>query len=240
MADLSQPDAPPKLGQHAVVLFSGGQDSTTCLYWALQRFETVEAVGFRYGQRHIVEMQQAQHIAQRAEVPYRVLEVPALEQLGQNALTDSSLAITTPSATAPDGAGLPNTFVPGRNLIFLGLAASAAYLAKTSHLVGGMCETDFSGYPDCRRGFLDSLEETLRLGLGAEVTIHTPLMWLNKAETWQLADNLGCLDVVIEDSHTCYNGDRAHRQAWGYGCGHCPACELRAAGYAEAFPDDVS
>lgn len=229
----------------ATVLLSGGQDSTTCLFWALSpqhgAFERAEAVAFDYGQRHAVELRQAARIAEIAGVPLRVLDLKGL--LGGNALTDHSAEIGAPHA---EDERLPATFVPGRNALFLTLAASSAYARGARgedgaiHLVGGMCETDYSGYPDCRRGFVDSQQATLSLALDAPVRIHTPLMALTKAETWKLAADIGShggrrvLDVVVEESHTDYHGDRTQRHPWGYGRLDDPASILRAKGWEEA------
>lgn len=221
----------------ALVLFSGGQDSTTCLAWALERFDAVETVGFDYGQRHIAELAARLPIieALRTRFPRwtgklgadHVLSLDVLSAIGGSALTDA--------VRIEMGAnGLPTTFVPGRNLLFLTAAAALAYRRGSRHLVGGMCETDFSGYPDCRDATIKALGHALDLGMDTHFELHTPLMWLDKAETWSLAENLGgqsLVDLIVEDTVTCYEGDRAHRHAWGYGCGRCPACELRARGF---------
>jgi 7-cyano-7-deazaguanine synthase len=223
----------------ALVLFSGGQDSATCLAWALTRFERVETVGFDYGQRHAVEMQA--RLAVRDGMG-RVL--PGLaERLGPDHVVDlagygriAESALTADRAIELDARGLPTTFVPGRNLVFLTVAAALADRRGLEVLVGGMCETDFSGYPDCRRDTIDAMARALSLGLDKPVVIETPLMALTKADTWALAHDLGgeaLVELIVEASHTCYRGDRDHRQAWGYGCGDCPACELRAVGHAE-------
>lgn len=223
----------------ALVLFSGGQDSTTCLFWALSPagggFETVRALGFDYGQRHAVELEQARAIADAAGVPYRVLDLRGL--LGGSALTDAAADVNAAHALAPS---LPASFVPGRNALFLSIAAAHAFLDGTQDLVGGMCETDFSGYPDCRRDFVDAQARASSLALDAPVRIHTPLMALSKAETWKLARDLGTvrgldvLETVREMSHTDYHGDRSERHDWGYGRLDNPASVLRARGYAEA------
>ena len=222
----------------ALVLFSGGQDSTTCLFWALSPegggFETVRALGFDYGQRHGVELSQAAAIAQAAGVPYRVLDLRGL--LGGSALVGDG-DVNAAHALAPD---LPASFVPGRNALFLSIAAAQAFLDGTHDLIGGMCETDYSGYPDCRRDFVDAQARASSLALGADVRIHTPLMALSKAETWKLARDLGTvrgldvLETVREMSHTDYHGDRSERHDWGYGRLDNPASVLRAQGYAEA------
>jgi 7-cyano-7-deazaguanine synthase len=223
----------------ALVLFSGGQDSSVCLAWALGRYAHVETVGFYYGQRHAVELDARQQV--RAELIRRfpeqgkrlgddhMLELAALGQI-------SDTALTRDAAIAFDATGLPTTFVPGRNLLFFTYAAALGYRRGIMRLVGGMCETDYSGYPDCRRQTLDSLRQTLRLGTEAPYDVETPLMWRTKAETWGLAHDLGgdaLVELILEHSHTCYMGVREQRHAWGYGCGECPACKLRAAGYEE-------
>ncbi|MBG7614182.1 7-cyano-7-deazaguanine synthase QueC [Brevundimonas sp. BAL450] len=221
----------------ALVLFSGGQDSATCLAWALGRFARVETMGFDYGQRHAVEMQARLRVRDGMA---RVLPGVA-DRLGPDHVVDitgfgriADSALTSDRAIEMDARGLPTTFVPGRNLVFLTYAAALADRRGLQVLVGGMCETDFSGYPDCRRETMDAMQQALSLGLDKPVSIETPLMQLTKAETWALAHDLGgdaLVQLIIEDSHTCYLGDRDHRHPWGYGCGTCPACELRAAGY---------
>jgi 7-cyano-7-deazaguanine synthase len=220
----------------ALVLFSGGQDSTVCLAWALERYEHVETVGFTYGQRHIVEIEQRAVILSKLAAfdeigqrlgPDTVLELAALKSVSDTALTRETEI--TFAAT-----GLPTTFVPARNLLFLTYAAALAYRRGIDTLVGGMCETDFSGYPDCRNDTVQALAKALSLGLDRPMTIETPLMFLDKAGTWELASGIGgerLVDLIIEDTHTCYLGDRSHRHPWGYGCGQCPACELRARGW---------
>ena len=224
---------------HALVLFSGGQDSATALAWALDRYTRVETIGFDYGQRHRVELEcRTQFLNKlRAHFPHwgtrlgddHLLDLGLLGQV-------SDTALTAERAIAFNASGLPNTFVPGRNLIFFTFAAAVAYRRGLSVLVGGMCETDYSGYPDCRDDTLKSLQVTLGLGLDQRVVIETPLMWLDKAQTWWLAHTLGgdtLVSLITEDTHTCYLGDRRTRHAWGYGCGTCPACELRARGYED-------
>lgn len=223
--------------ESALVLFSGGQDSATCLAWALARFDRVETIGFDYGQKHIVEMDCRQTILQKIGQ----LQTSWEARLGDDHLIDlgilgqiSETALTQDMAIAIAENGLPNTFVPGRNLLFLTLASAVAYRRGIRHLIGGMCETDFSGYPDCRDDTMKALQVTLNLGMDKRFVIDTPLMWLDKAATWQLAAETGgnpLVDLIIEDSHTCYTGDRSQRHAWGYGCGQCPACALRANGY---------
>ena len=215
--------------QAALVLFSGGQDSTTCLYWAKQSFERVEALGFYYGQRHEVELEQATEIAKVAEVPFSILDIRGT--LKGSALTEHHKDV---SAQHDQAAHLPASFVPGRNALFLTLAASHAYTQDITHLVGGMCQTDYSGYPDCRREFIDAMEQSLSLALDRSIRIHTPLMKLTKAQTWKLASDLGILEIVREMTHTDYNGDRSTRHEWGYGNLDNPASILRARGYEEA------
>lgn len=222
---------------HALVLFSGGQDSTTCLAWALEHFAHVETIGFDYGQRHDVEMRVRLQVLQslRAQFPHWA------ERLGEDHVVDlavlgqiSDTALTRDTAIAMTAAGLPNTFVPGRNLLFFQLAAAVGYRRGLHTLVGGMCETDFSGYPDCRDDTLKALQVAVSLGMGQRFTFETPLMWLDKAQTWALAQQLGgdaLVATIVAQSHTCYEGVRDVLHAWGYGCGTCPACELRRNGY---------
>jgi 7-cyano-7-deazaguanine synthase len=222
----------------ALVLFSGGQDSTTCLAWALQEFDAVETIGFDYGQRHAVELACRDGIREALSGPGGLGQgrlgpdhlIP-LEALGRI----SETALTRDVAIATAESGLPTTFVPGRNLVFLGLAAAVAYRRGAKHIVLGVCETDYSGYPDCRDDTIKAMQVALNLGLETRLVLHTPLMWRDKAATFALAEELGgdpLVELVIERTHTCYLGDRTHRHAWGYGCGECPACDLRAAGYA--------
>lgn len=223
----------------ALVLFSAGQDSATCLAWALSQFDRVETIGFAYGQRHAVELDQrpivrAKIAALRSEWLDRLAEDVVVDLSGYGALADS--ALTSDRAIEMTASGLPSTFVPGRNLVFLAVAAAHSYRRGASTLVGGMCETDYSGYPDCRRETIDAMQRALTLGLAAPLSIATPLMHLTKAQTWALADELGgtaLVETILEHSHTCYEGDRSRRHAWGYGCGVCPACELRASGWAQ-------
>lgn len=222
----------------ALVLFSAGQDSTTCLAWALDRYARVETVGFAYGQRHAVELAQRPRVLEAV----RAIDRKWAARLGPDQVIDmasfgalAESALTADRAIEMQANGLPSTFVPGRNLVFLTYAAALAYRRGLGVLVGGMCETDFSGYPDCRRDTIDAMERALRLGLEAPLAVETPLMKLTKAQTWALAHNLGgdgLVDLIVEHSHTCYEGDRAHRHDWGYGCGVCPACDLRAKGWA--------
>ena len=223
----------------ALVVFSGGQDSTACLAWALARYSRVETIGFDYGQRHKVELECRGRI--RTELARAFPEWAP--RLGEDHLLDlgllgqiSDTALTESRAIEMQANGLPNTFVPGRNLLFLNFAAAVAYRRGASVLVGGMCETDYSGYPDCRDNTLKALQVAISLGLDSPMTVETPLMWLTKAQTWALSETLGgqsLNDLIIEHTHTCYLGDRSQRHAWGYGCGHCPACELRREGYAQ-------
>ena len=223
----------------ALVLFSGGQDSTVCLAWALQRFDHVETVGFDYGQRHRVEL------ACRPTLRDRIVSgFPAWSaKLGDDHLIDltvlgaiSDTALTQDAAIAFSANGLPNTFVPGRNLLFFQFAAAIAYRRDLKHLVGGMCETDYSGYPDCRDDTLKALQVAINLGLNSRLVIQTPLMWIDKAATWQLGQDLGGArfeQLIIDETHSCYLGDRSQKHAWGFGCGTCPACELRANGFTK-------
>ena len=221
----------------ALVLFSGGQDSTACLAWALARFDRVETVGFDYGQRHAVELSARQAVRARLakEFPVwagRLGEDHVLEMRGFGAIAET--AMTSERAFEITDKGLPSTFVPGRNLVFLTYAAALADRRKLSVLVGGMCETDFSGYPDCRRDTMDAMQTALNLGMAQTFSIATPLMALTKAETWGLAKALGgeaLVAITVEETHTCYTGERGTLHAWGYGCGACPACELRQRGY---------
>ncbi|MDY8109839.1 7-cyano-7-deazaguanine synthase QueC [Fulvimarina sp. 2208YS6-2-32] len=224
-------------GTSALVLFSGGQDSTTCLAWALERYAHVETIGFDYGQRHRAELDVRPVIldAMRARFPAWG------EKLGEDHLIDlgvlgqiSETALTQSSAIEMQENGLPNTFVPGRNLLFLTFAGALAYRRGARHIVAGVCETDFSGYPDCRDDTIKAVQLSLNLGMDKRFVIHTPLMWIDKAETWALAYRLGqtgFVDLVREHTHTCYLNDRTHRHDWGYGCGTCPACDLRAKGW---------
>jgi 7-cyano-7-deazaguanine synthase len=224
------------------VLFSGGQDSSTCLAWALERYARVETVGFDYGQRHGIELVSRMTVrdALIARFPAwaaRLGPDHMLDLKGFGAVAES--ALTADRAIEMTARGLPSTFVPGRNLAFFVYAAALADRRGMEVLVGGMCETDYSGYPDCRRSTLDAMQQALQLGLERSLEIATPLMRLTKAQTWALAHELGgdaLIELILEDSHTCYLGERGERHAWGYGCGHCPACELRAKGYHEWRP----
>ena len=223
----------------ALVLFSGGQDSTVCLAWALERFSRVETIGFDYGQRHAIELS----VRARLREKMAALNSGWVARLGDDHMIKldalagiSDTALTRQTAIEIADSGLPTTFVPGRNLMFFCFAGALAYRRDARHLVAGMCETDYSGYPDCRDDTIKAMQVALTLGLDKRVVIHTPLMWIDKAETFALAVEIGgeaFLDLVIEDSHSCYLGDRGKRQDWGYGCGTCPACQLRAQGFAK-------
>ena len=223
--------------RQALVLFSGGQDSTACLAWALDRYSHVETIGFDYGQRHAVELDCRERVRAALQVKFphwktklgedHLLDLALLGQISDTAMTDTR-------AIELSAQGLPNTFVPGRNLLFFTFAAAVAYRRGISVLVGGMCETDYSGYPDCRDNTLKALQVAISLGMDTPMTIETPLMWLDKAQTWALAEEIGgetLVQLTIADTHTCYLGERSQRHAWGYGCGTCPACELRRKGY---------
>ena len=221
----------------ALVLFSGGQDSTTCLVQALTRYQRVETIAFDYRQRHSVELDARLVVLQQLRQQFPEWA----GKLGEDHLLDlgvlgqvSETSLTRDTAFKMESSGLPNTFVPGRNLLFLTLAAALAYRRGLEVLVTGVCETDFSGYPDCRDDTMKAMQLALSLGMDKRFLIETPLMWIDKADTWRLADSLGgskLVDLIVEHTHTCYLGDREHRHAWGYGCGSCPACELRARGY---------
>lgn len=223
--------------QSALVLFSGGQDSTVCLAWALSRFDHVETIGFDYGQSHVVELECRENVRKALCEAFpdwakklgedHVLSLPTLAQVSETALTRDV-------AIEMGDNGLPTTFVPGRNLLFFNYAAALGYRRGITSLVGGMCETDYSGYPDCRDDTLSALETALSLGMDRPFTIERPLMWIDKAQTWALAEELGgpeLTEVIIEHSHTCYRGTRDQRHPWGYGCNDCPACDLRKKGY---------
>ena len=223
--------------RRALVLLSGGQDSATCLAWALTRYAEVEILGFDYGQRHRVELDCRERLCTGLQAmawpgrlgPDHLLTVDVLAQLGGSAMTDEV-------TIAMQADGLPNTFVPGRNLLFFTLAAALAYRRGLDVLVGGMSETDYSGYPDCRDNTLKALQVALSLGVDRRLTLETPLMWLDKAATWQMAQDLGgaaLVELIRRDSHSCYLGERGRLHAWGHGCGHCPACVLRAQGWAQ-------
>jgi len=221
----------------ALVLFSGGQDSTTCLAWALDRFDHVETVGFDYGQRHAAELTARPHILEKLRAKFpdwasrlgedHLLPLDTLKAIGGSALTD-------PMKIEMGESGLPNTFVPGRNVMFLTAAAALGYRRGVFDVVGGMCETDFSGYPDCRDDAIKAMQVALNIGMESRFVLETPLMWIDKAQSWALAQHLGgdaLVEAIVEHSHTCYLGERGQRHAWGYGCGACPACRLRAQGF---------
>ncbi len=222
---------------NALVLFSGGQDSATCLAWALERFDHVETIGFDYGQRHRVELECRGKVLEaiRSEFPRwgarlgedRVIDLSVIKAI-------SDTALTSDKAIEMQKNGLPNTFVPGRNLLFFSVASTVAYRRGIKHIVGGMCETDYSGYPDCRDDTLKALQVALNLGMESRFVIETPLMWLDKAATWAMAEVLGgqrLVEIIKQETHSCYLGNRETRHEWGYGCGTCPACELRLRGY---------
>jgi 7-cyano-7-deazaguanine synthase len=225
------------LQNSALVLFSGGQDSTVCLAWALERFARVETIGFAYGQRHAVELEvrpriraalAAQSQAWRERLgDDHLVRLGALAEISETALTrDVEIEVAK--------TGLPTTFVPGRNLVFFSFAGAVAYRRGINHMVAGMCETDFSGYPDCRDDTIKAMQLALTLGMDHRLVIHTPLMWIDKAGTFALAEEIGgktLVDLLLAETHTCYRGDRQHQHIWGFGCGECPACRLRAAGY---------
>lgn len=223
----------------ALVLFSGGQDSTTCLAWALSRYARVETIGFDYGQRHAIELSMRPLLLAKM----RTLSTDWAHRLSEDHVIDLGLisqlshtAMTADIAITMQENGLPNTFVPGRNLMFMLVAATLAYRRGLNVLVGGMCETDYSGYPDCRDDSMKALQVALNLGMATRLKLETPLMWINKAQTWTLAQDLGgqpLVDLIRSDTHTCYLGERGSLHAWGYGCGTCPACALRARGYEE-------
>jgi len=221
----------------ALVLFSGGQDSATCLVWALERYQRVETIGFNYGQRHAVELQCRESFVSALKNRYPVWA----KRLGEDHMLDigllsqiSDTALTRDKAIQFENSGLPNTFVPGRNLVFFTLAAAVAYRRGLTVLVGGMCETDYSGYPDCRDDTIKALQVALSLGLDTRMVLETPLMWIDKAATWRLAEGLGgagLVSMIVQETHSCYVGDHSTFHEWGYGCGCCPACELRRTGY---------
>jgi 7-cyano-7-deazaguanine synthase len=226
------------IGETALVLFSGGQDSTVCLAWALDRFARVETIGFDYGQRHRAELEVRPRLRQRLSA----LRQQWAKGLGEDHIVKldalggiSETALTRDVAIEIADNGLPTTFVPGRNLVFFTFAGALAYRRGARHLVAGMCETDFSGYPDCRDDTIKAMQLVLNLGMERRFVIHTPLMWIDKAASFALAHAIGgdeLIDVLVEDTHTCYLGDRSSRHEWGYGCGTCPACRLRADGFA--------
>lgn len=232
------------MNSKALVLFSGGQDSTTCLVWALERYAHVETIGFAYGQRHSVELECRQAVLKRLRTDFpkwanrlgedHMLDLSVLGQISDTALTQDK-------AIALQKSGLPNTFVPGRNLLFFNFAAAVAYRRGLEVLVGGMCETDYSGYPDCRDNTLKALQVAMSLGLETPMVVETPLMWLDKAATWKLAESLGgdeLIKLIQEETHTCYMGNRLVQHSWGYGCNNCPACDLRKNGY-QTFAEEA-
>ena len=229
----------------ALVLFSGGQDSTTCLAYALDRYARVETIAFDYRQRHSVELEARLVVLDKIRTQFPQWT----HKLGQDHLLDlavlgavSETSLTRETAFKMESNGLPNTFVPGRNLLFLTLAAALAYRRDLQVIVTGVCETDFSGYPDCRDDTMKAMQLALSLGMDKRYLIETPLMWIDKAATWRLAHQVGgssLVDLIIEHTHTCYLGDRTHRHPWGYGCGACPACDLRAKGYVGYLASDV-
>ncbi|MFJ3047473.1 7-cyano-7-deazaguanine synthase QueC [Herbaspirillum chlorophenolicum] len=231
------PIAPTVKTQRALVLFSGGQDSTTCLAWALSRYQRVETIGFDYGQRHAIELSVRPALLEKM----KGFSPEWQARLGEDHMIDLSLigsisdtALTRDVEITMQDNGLPNTFVPGRNLLFMTVAATLAYRRGLNVLVGGMCETDFSGYPDCRDDTMKALQVALNLGMATQLKVETPLMWIDKAETWDLARTLGgdaLVELVRSETHTCYLGERGALHDWGHGCGKCPACELRARGY---------
>ncbi len=218
------------MNNKAILLFSGGQDSTVCLAWSLQKFDEVVTVGFDYGQSHAVDLECRTKVlaALNAGGEDYVLQLPILNELSETALTHDMEIVMQEN-------GLPSTFVPGRNIMFLTVAAMLAYRRGIPNLVAGVCETDYSGYPDCRDQFIKSMSKSLSAGMDTTINILTPLMFIDKAQTWQRAFDIGgqkLVDLIIEETHTCYRGDRSQRHDWGYGCGTCPACELRKAGWA--------
>ena len=225
------------MNKKALVLFSGGQDSTVCLAWALSKFEHVETIGFDYGQRHRIELECRLTVLDRVREQFpewaqklgedRVIDLSWLGQISDCALTEEREIELNEN-------GLPNTFVPGRNLVFFLISSAVAYRRGLSTLVGGMCQTDFSGYPDCREDTLKALQVATNLGMASTFRFETPLMWIDKTETFQLGEQLGgkkLLEIIVRDTHTCYTGDRTHEHDWGFGCGECPACDLRMRGW---------
>lgn len=217
----------PMNNEAALVVFSGGQDSTTCLFWAKKHFKKVYALSFIYGQKHVKEVELARSIAEKAEVEFEVMDVSFIGHLGRNSLTDTSIHMDEEKPVD----SFPNTFVPGRNLFFLSIAAVYAREHGVNHIVTGVSQTDFSGYPDCRDSFIKSLNVTLNLAMDEQFVLHTPLMWIDKAQTWALADRLGVLDLIRHETLTCYNGIP------GDGCGHCPSCKLRREGLEKYLAD---
>jgi 7-cyano-7-deazaguanine synthase len=239
MPDQAQP------ASSAILLFSGGQDSTTCLAWALERFTRVDTIGFDYGQRHQAELEAREALIDQLKGRFPIWR----SRLGEDHLLDtgvlgqiSDTSLTRDIEIKVNEQGLPNTYVPGRNLLFFTLAAALAERRNIRHIVAGVCETDYSGYPDCRDDTIKALQVTLNLGMAQRFVLHTPLMWLDKATTWRLAEELGgteLIDLITEHTHTCYNGIRQSRHPWGYGCAECPACQLRAEGW-QRYVDSYS
>lgn len=234
-----------QLASSAILLFSGGQDSTTCLAWALERFTRVDTVGFDYGQRHQAELEARDTLIDQLKERFPIWR----SRIGEDHLLDagvlgqiSDTSLTRDIEIKVDQRGLPNTYVPGRNLLFFTLTAALAERRNIRHIVAGVCETDYSGYPDCRDDTIKALQVTLNLGMAQRFVLHTPLMWLDKAATWRLAEELGgaeLIDLITEHTHTCYNGTRQSRHPWGYGCAECPACQLRAEGW-QRYVDSYS
>ena len=214
------------INKTAMVLFSGGQDSSTCIYWALKEFSSVEAVFFHYGQRHEIEYESVKFIAEKENILLHELHVPAFKEIGGTAMIENIDIITGEN-------DIPNTFVPGRNIVFLTLAASLAYKRAVSDIVIGVNDADYSGYPDCRMDFISSMQDSLSKGLDQPIMIHAPLQSMSKAEIWALSDRLGVMKQIIKHSHTCYIGDHSTLHPWGYGCGKCPACILRKKGFED-------
>jgi len=213
---------------NALVLLSGGQDSVTCLYWALKNFDEVQAISFNYGQKHKVELELAKKVCETLLIPHHIFDVTGI--FLNSALVNHDENISGPHHINKD---LPASFTAGRNAVFLSIAGGYAYDNNLGNIVTGVCQTDYSGYPDCRKRFVDAIQVAISLAVDSDVEIHTPLMYLTKKETWELAEKLDCLQDVIENSHTCYNGDHSTFNEWGYGCGECPACLLRKRGYEE-------
>lgn len=219
----------PTPGAHAVVILSGGQDSVTCLGLALKNYEHVSCIGFRYGQKHEIELAQAKHICDLTEVPFEVFDLPVLSALADSALVTGGDV----NAAHARNENLPASFVPNRNAMFLTIGHAYAQKVGAKVLMTGVCQTDYSGYPDCRHNFIAQLESALNIGYETAIEIHTPMMYMTKADTFALAKDVGILETVLTHSHTCYNGDRETAHEWGFGCGECPACKLRAAGWFE-------
>tara|TARA_Y100000592_G_scaffold32791_1_gene52062 strand:- start:783 stop:1457 length:675 start_codon:yes stop_codon:yes gene_type:complete len=211
----------------AIVIFSGGQDSTTCLYWAINKYKNVEAITFNYGQKHSIELEQSKIICDKENIKQTIIDISFLNTIVESALTSNG------DVNKLNNKGLPSSFVPNRNQLFITMAHSYAQKVNANILVTGVCQTDYSGYPDCRETFIKAIEWATNMGSNSNVKIETPLMYLTKAQTFKLAEEENCLDEVIRLSHTCYNGNRSKEHDWGYGCGECPACELRRKGWNE-------